>query len=181
MEAVTTSTSSLVFVFPNDWSLTEQAAWKELAQRLSSMRQGKKVVLVTGVFDLFHEEHRNFLRRAKAAGDILIVGLESDARVQELKGADRPVQDQVTRLRQLTDFSSVDFAEILPQSFSRPEHHKVLIHLIQPAILAVSSHSPHLEKKQAILQEVGGVVKVVHEHNPLVSTTELVKRRTISQ
>src|SRR3990172_12032671 len=68
------------------------SAWKSLYWR----SLGKKIVLVTGVFDLLHDEHRNFLKVAKKAGDFLIVGLESDTRVRALKGVGRPVHDQLT-------------------------------------------------------------------------------------
>lgn len=138
---------------------------------------GKTIVLVTGVFDLFHEEHQQFLANAKERGDFLVVGLESDARVRALKGSGRPVQSEAERWQQLTDNSAADLAFVLPDDFSLPQHHRALIKSIQPQFLAVSSHSPHLDKKQAILAEFGGQVVVVHQHNPAISTSQLIAQQ----
>lgn len=161
--------------FPSDWSDDEQLRWKTMAEKCAHWREeGKIVVFATGVFDLFHQEHKNFLRKARQAGDILIVGIETDSRVQVLKGKDRPINKQDERLQQVQNFSAVTEAILLPKEFSRPEHHKALIALIRPNILAVSSHSDHQDKKRAILEAFGGTLKVVHEHNPSVSTTQLL-------
>jgi len=138
---------------------------------LAGSGEGQKVVLVTGVFDLLHDEHRLFLQKAKAAGDILIVALESDVRVRQLKGAGRPVWDEEKRRQEIAALAFVDGVFVLPEEFSRPDHHEQLISEVRPAILAVSSHSPHLHKKQLILEKYHGKVVVVHQHNPNISTT----------
>ena len=54
----------------------------------------KKIVLATGCFDILHPAHLEFLALAKEQGDVLIVGLETDARVRQLKGKDRPNHHQ---------------------------------------------------------------------------------------
>ena len=142
-----------------------------LAQVAAAHKAGQKVVLVTGVFDLLHQEHRNFLEKAKAAGDFLLVCLESDARVKAMKGPDRPKQAQAVRAAALQKLPYVDAVAILPDDFASPAQHDALIKEVLPAILAVSSHSPHLDKKQAILAKYGGNVQIVHQHNPEISTT----------
>jgi rfaE bifunctional protein nucleotidyltransferase chain/domain len=143
----------------------------------SARNTDKTIILATGVFDLLHQEHILFLRKAKAAGDFLVVGIESDVRVKQMKGPDRPVHSQQKRKQDIEELGFVDLVFILPEDFSKPEHHRQLIAEIRPAILAVSSHTAYLDKKQALLQEFGGEVKVVHEHNPEVSTTLLLKRQ----
>ncbi len=140
-------------------------------------RSTQKLVLVTGVFDVLHQEHRLFLEKAKAVGDILVVGLESDVRVKHMKGPDRPVFSQEVRLQHLAQWDIADFIFVLPDQFNTPAAHEQLIAGIRPAVLAVSSHSPHLESKQRILQKYGGEVKVVHQHNPEVSSTILIENR----
>jgi bifunctional ADP-heptose synthase (sugar kinase/adenylyltransferase) len=72
--------------------------------------------------------------------------------------------------------SFVDCAFVLPDDFVNRDDHRNLIATIRPNILAVSSHSPFIEKKQQIMSEFGGSVKVVHQHNPQVSTTEILKK-----
>ncbi|MCD8484030.1 adenylyltransferase/cytidyltransferase family protein [Candidatus Woesebacteria bacterium] len=140
----------------------------------SAQLLGKKVVFVTGVFDVLHSEHRRFLERAQAAGDVLVVGIETDQRVREMKGPDRPRDNESTRLKKVSDLPTVDAAALLPVAFRKPEHYRAIIDLLRPNSLAVSSHSPHQDKKQAILEAFGGTLEVVHEHNPLVSTTQIL-------
>ena len=143
-----------------------------LEEELVNFRQQKKnVVLVTGVFDLLHQEHKTFLQKAKAAGDILIVGIESDVRVRKIKGEGRPVQREQTRLSVIQKLSYVDEAFILPESFLSPQNHEDLIAFIKPHILAISSHSDHQDEKRALVEKYGGSLQIVHEHNPNISTT----------
>ncbi len=139
--------------------------------------QQQIVVLVTGVFDLLHEEHIRFLQKAKAIGDVLIIGIESDARVRKIKGEGRPVHNQQKRYADLLALNLAQGVFVLPEQFSRPEDHDLLIKLIRPHFLAVSSHSPYQVEKAKILEKYGGQVRVVHEHNPAVSTTRILEKR----
>lgn len=141
----------------------------------------KKVILATGVFDILHQEHRNFLEKAKALGGKLVVGIESDVRVQQLKGAGRPINSQEERVKNVVALGLADEVFVLPEQFSKPEHHRALLRKIRPAVLAVSSHSPHLDQKQALLREVGGEVVVVHQHNPSISTSIIIEQQVHSQ
>ncbi len=144
-------------------------------------QQNKKLVLVTGVFDILHAEHRKFLEKARAQGDFLLIGLETDQRVRELKGPGRPINSAKARRANLAAWGLADEIFMLPTQFSRPADHDNLIAQIKPTVLAVSSHTAHLPKKQAILQKYGGQVIVVHEHNPEVSTTTLLAQRQKGQ
>lgn len=133
------------------------------------------MVLATGVFDLLHIEHRRFLAAASAVGDILVVGIECDQRVREIKGPGRPRQKQPTRLRQLQSLAFVDVVFVLPRDFSHPAAHRSLLQILRPAVLAVSQHSPHQDKKAALMTSIGGALQVVHAHNPAISTTKLLE------
>ncbi len=137
----------------------------------------EQIVLVTGVFDLLHAEHVAFLKKARALGGTLVVGVESDVRVRALKGEGRPVNSQTVRVANLEALQIADRVFVLPEAFSKPEHHRALLAEIRPTILAVSSHSPHIEKKQQLMEEFGGTVVVVHEHNPAISTSILLEQR----
>lgn len=163
------------FTWPEDWNSLERADLARAATLCQEAREnGKKVVIATGVFDLFHEEHQAFLSAAAEQGDLLVVGLESDLRAKQLKGPDRPRQPQAQRQEQVQNYPVVTAAFILPEAFSAPHHHRALVALLQPSVLAVSSHSPHQDKKAKLLAEFGGELRVVREHNPLVSTTQLL-------
>lgn len=131
-----------------------------------------ETVLVTGVFDVLHAEHLAFLQKARQLGEKLVIGIESDVRVRQLKGEGRPVNPQDQRRAALEQLAVADEVFILPEQFSKPEDHLKVLQQYQPTILAVSSHTAHLDKKQALMAQVGGRVVVVHEHNPVVSTTQ---------
>ena len=73
---------------------------------------GDRIVFTNGCFDLIHPGHVALLAQAKAAGERLIVGLNSDASVKRLKGEDRPIQNQVARAQVLASFAAVDLVVI---------------------------------------------------------------------
>jgi glycerol-3-phosphate cytidylyltransferase-like family protein len=165
------------FFHPRDTRRLVFARWRQsVAMALAALakRQGEKVVLATGVFDLMHEEHRQFLSKAGKLG-YLVVGVESDVRVRQLKGVGRPLQNHFERLRRVMEVEGVRAAFVLPEHFSQPHHHRRLVHELKPDLLAVSSHTAHLDRKRKIVAEVGGRVKVIHQHNPQVSTTAIMK------
>ncbi len=82
-------------------------------------RNGKRVVFTNGCFDLLHPGHIRILESARALGDALIVGINSDASVKRLKGAGRPVLPELERAEILASLESVDavviFDEATPQ------------------------------------------------------------------
>lgn len=82
---------------------------EQLLQRLLSQRSGKKVVFTNGCFDLLHVGHVRYLQEARAQGDLLVVGLNADASVRELKGPERPVQNEADRGEILAALACVDF------------------------------------------------------------------------
>jgi D-beta-D-heptose 7-phosphate kinase/D-beta-D-heptose 1-phosphate adenosyltransferase len=134
-----------------------------------------KTVLVTGVFDLLHQEHAKFLVKARALGDRLVIGIESDKRVKELKGEGRPINNQLKRRRQLERLKIADKVLILPEKFSKPQQHLAFLKQVKPDILAVSSHTAHQKEKASLMQQVGGKLVVVHKHNPEISTSKIIE------
>lgn len=150
---------------------------KQIQQLLQEARiQGSKVILATGVFDLLHSEHITFLQKAKALRGVLFVGVESDTRVKQLKGEDRPIWPQQRRKEALEALPFVDGVFILPEAFSQPIDHESLIKAFEPDFFAVSSHTQHIDKKQRLVEKYGGHLVVVHQYNPQISTTqELLK------
>lgn len=79
-------------------------------------KQGKKVIFANGCFDLIHVGHIRFLKAARAKGDILVVGLNSDESVREIKGLGRPIIKQKDRALILSSFSFVDYITIFNES-----------------------------------------------------------------
>lgn len=93
-------------------------------------RRGKKIAFTNGCFDLVHLGHIDYLEKARAKGDILVVGLNSDASVKRIKGASRPIVDETSRSRLLAALAFVDFVVLFDED--TPEH---LISAIVPDVL----------------------------------------------
>lgn len=93
--------------------------------------QGQRVVFTNGCFDLLHMGHVTCLERAKQLGDVLIVGLNSDASVRRLKGSRRPVQKQADRAQIIASQASVDAVVLFDEDTPLE-----LIRAIRPDVLA---------------------------------------------
>lgn len=98
-------------------SLTKVLELDELLEALRLPRQnGLRVVFTNGCFDLLHVGHLRTLQWARRQGDLLVVGLNSDASVRQLKGEGRPLTTELERAELLAGFSCVDYVVIFPES-----------------------------------------------------------------
>lgn len=88
----------------------------ELVETLSPLKQSNKIVFTNGCFDLLHVGHVRYLKQAKQQGDLLVLGLNSDRSVQELKGPSRPIQNENDRAEILAALESVDYVCIFDES-----------------------------------------------------------------
>ena len=79
-------------------------------------RAGKKVVFTNGCFDLLHAGHVTYLEKARKFGDLLVLGLNSDASVRRLKGPGRPVNSETDRLRVMAALEAVDFVTLFSET-----------------------------------------------------------------
>jgi len=147
--------------------------------------EGKKIVLATGFFDLLHAEHINFLQKAKSAGDILIVAVESDLRARETKGEGRPVETQSVRCQHILDLAGKlenwktgVLIITLPDDFNNFEAYESLISAVKPSLYAVSEHTTHIKSKTFLVEKYGGQLQVVHAFNPDISTTKIIQSTT---
>lgn len=125
----------------------------DLVKRLR--RSGKRVVFTNGVFDIIHRGHVEYLTKAKAAGDVLIVGLNTDASVRRLKGAPRPYQSQRDRAVILLALKAVDYVVFFSED--RPDK---LIAQVRPDILIKGADYKVSEIAGAeLVKSYGGMVK----------------------
>jgi rfaE bifunctional protein nucleotidyltransferase chain/domain len=134
-------------------------------------REGRRVVFTNGCFDLLHPGHVRYLARARAAGDLLVVGLNSDRSVKRLKGPGRPVQNEAARAEVLAALAAVDHVVV----FDGPTPVE-LIRALRPHVLAKGADwaADAIVGSEEVLADGGRVLRV-----PLVagqSTTRLVKR-----
>jgi len=89
---------------------------EELQKRARDLRAiGKKIVATNGCFDLLHVGHVRYLKAARAFGDALIVGINGDRSVRELKGRGRPVNSEMDRAEVVVALGSVDLVAIFPE------------------------------------------------------------------
>lgn len=80
-----------------------------------SRNQGKKIVFTNGCFDILHKGHVSYLAEARKLGDLLVIGVNSDASVKRLKGPERPINNETDRAFVLSQLKSVDFTEIFTE------------------------------------------------------------------
>ena len=102
----------------------------ELNQFFASKRDGKKLVFTNGCFDILHIGHVKYLQEAQACGDFLVVGVNSDSSVSQLKGPNRPIQNEVDRSEILAALKVVDGTVIFDE-----ETPIELIRSIKPDVL----------------------------------------------
>jgi D-beta-D-heptose 7-phosphate kinase / D-beta-D-heptose 1-phosphate adenosyltransferase len=143
-----------------------------MAARVAAYRrQGKRIVFTNGCFDILHSGHIQHLNMAKALGDVLIVGINSDPGVARLKGPNRPINALEDRAQVLSALSCVDhiipFDEDIPYS---------LIAMIRPEVFVKGGdYSLDLLPEAALVREQGGEVQIlpyVEDH----STTGIIER-----
>jgi D-beta-D-heptose 7-phosphate kinase/D-beta-D-heptose 1-phosphate adenosyltransferase len=144
----------------------------EIVEIAAAARQrGQTVVFTNGCFDVLHRGHVHVLRQAKAAGDLLIVGLNSDNSVRQIKGDKRPVLAQTDRVELIAAMEMVDYVVV----FDEPEPTK-LIAAIKPNVLAKGGDWS-LDKivGAELVQQSGGRVAVI-PYLQGFSTSEIIER-----
>lgn len=140
--------------------MTAISATKVTSLSQSLKKQGKKIVLAGGCFDVLHPGHVIFLEKAKQTGDCLIVLLESDKKVKELKGVHRPVHRQGDRAKILSALSYVDYIVLLPYLKNNSEY-DALIKKIKPDVIAVTKGDGDISHHQRAAKLVGASFKFV--------------------
>jgi rfaE bifunctional protein nucleotidyltransferase chain/domain len=142
-----------------------------LEQRLESARgSGKRVVFTNGCFDVLHVGHARYLEEARALGDLLVVGLNSDTSVRGLKGPQRPIVPEADRAELLAALAAVDYVVLFSEA--TPE---ALLQRVRPD-LHVKGGDYRAEDlpETPLVRSLGGEVRIM----PLVegrSTTDLVE------
>lgn len=134
-------------------------------------RQGKRIVLANGCFDILHVGHVRYLAAARAAGDALVVAVNSDASVRGLKGPGRPVMNARERAEILTALGPVDHVVIFSTATVAP-----VIRALRPALQAKGTdYRPEEVPEAALMKALGGAVVIVGDAKNH-STSELVKK-----
>src|SRR5215470_4897336 len=132
----------------------------ELADRCEKLRAaGKKIVATNGCFDLLHVGHVRYLHAARALGDFLVVGLNGDRSVHELKGAGRPITSQSDRAEILAALECVDLVTIFPEIRAMK-----FLAAVRPAVYVKGgdySSETLDDEERAVLKEMGAKIRLI--------------------
>ncbi|MDO8560047.1 MAG: adenylyltransferase/cytidyltransferase family protein [bacterium] len=153
---------------PTDNKVVNYSTITRLAQL--ARRRGKKIIFKSGCFDIIHIGHVYALSRAKLLGDILIVGLGSDATVKKLKGKNRPIVPEVLRARTLAALGCVDYVVILREPLQGRIDHAQLLRLVRPTYYSPTPGDSAMAEKRKLAKVVGAKIRLIPSYSPLSST-----------
>lgn len=130
----------------------------ELTARVTAWRRaGKRIVLANGCFDLLHVGHVRYLQAARVCGDALIVGVNGDAAVRELKGPGRPVMPAGERAEIVAALACVDAVVIFHERTV-----ETLLRTLRPDVHAKGTdYTPDTVPERDIVRSYGGAVAIV--------------------
>lgn len=160
---------------PSPWKkrLISQSDLMTLHEKLKE--KDKKIVFTAGSWDLIHAGQCRYLEKAKAYGDILVVGVSSNDAIKRVKGPNKPILDEKIRAEMLTFLRSVDFVTILPEPSCTPT-----LGLLKPDVFVTVKEEwtgQYKESKEyKTVTKYGGEVVVVDRQSTAISTTKIVQR-----
>ena len=147
---------------------------KDFSDRCEKLRlAGKKIVATNGCFDLLHVGHVRYLQAARALGDLLVVGLNGDRSVHDLKGAGRPITAQSDRAEILAALECVDLVTVFPEIRAT----EFLVAVRPTVYVKGGDYSSETldEKERAILKEIGTEIHLIPFERGY-STSRLIDR-----
>ena len=135
--------------------------------------EGKTLVFTNGCFDLLHPGHTRYLEKARALGDALIVGLNNDRSVKELKGPTRPIFPEAERAEILAALESVDYVTL----FEEPTPQELIARLLPHILVKGGDWGENEIIGRKEVEAAGGRVVSI-EHHAGHSTSDLVEKIT---
>ena len=145
---------------------------EKLAEILAEEKAaGNQIVFTNGCFDLLHIGHTRYLAQAKAKGDILVVGLNSDSSVKKLKGDKRPLIPQDERAEMLSNLEMVDYVTIFADETAK----NVIAELEPDIYVKGGDYSINNLPEAEVVQQYGGAIELVSEIKG-ASTTNIVNK-----
>lgn len=149
--------------------IKNQTAIKKTVDRVKE--EGKKVVFTNGCFDILHQGHIRYLSEAKKCGDFLIIGLNSDRSVRNIKGKNRPLLPEGARAELLAALCFVDGVVIFDE-----EDPLAIIKYLQPQVLVKGADWTEEDIIGAeLMKEIGGEVRRIPVV-PGISTSDIIRR-----
>ena len=149
-----------------------QGSLGELAKTVQHLKGiGLKIVLTSGSFDLIHLGHVKYLAKAKELGDVLVVGVDSDAKIRRRKGEDRPMVPERERLEMLAHQRPVDLLYLKPED----EERWALIKAVEPDVLVLTADHSYTDEEQAALDDIVGEIAII-ERQATITTSERIRQ-----
>ncbi|HMO23277.1 MAG TPA: D-glycero-beta-D-manno-heptose 1-phosphate adenylyltransferase [Candidatus Melainabacteria bacterium] len=149
--------------------LLERAELEEFSKKMREV--GKKIVTTNGCFDILHVGHVRILKESRKLGDLLLVGINSDASVRRLKGPDRPINSAENRAEILLSLQCVDYVTIFDEA--TPVE---FLSLVKPDIhVKGADYKPEDLEETPVVEAGGGKVHIL-ALVPGHSTTSLVQK-----
>ncbi|MEK7250888.1 MAG: D-glycero-beta-D-manno-heptose 1-phosphate adenylyltransferase [Bacteroidota bacterium] len=139
--------------------------------RRALRRQKKKVVFTNGTFDILHRGHVEYLAKSKALGDVLVVGLNTDASIRRIKGPKRPINPNADRAAVLLALASVDYVCF----FGEETPHKVISKVVPDVLVKGADWNGGAIVGKDVVERNGGVVRTIRL-TPGRSTTDVIQR-----
>lgn len=130
----------------------------KIAETCAKIRSGgRKIVFTNGCFDILHVGHVRYLTAAKSFGDVLIVGVNSDASVKMLKGENRPINNEKDRAEILLGLKAVDYVAI----FGERTAEKIIAEVAPDVYVKGGDYTLETLPEAKIVQSYGGRVELV--------------------
>ena len=135
-------------------------------------KAGKRVVFTNGCFDIIHRGHVDYLTKAKALGDVLVVGVNTDGSVRRLKkGPGRPVVEEDDRAAVMAALAAVDYVCL----FDEDTPYELIKSLVPDILVKGADWSVHDVVGKDIVESAGGSVKTI-EFLPNRSTSKIIQK-----
>ena len=142
-----------------------------VARIITERAKGLRIVLANGCFDILHAGHVRYLEGARALGDVLVVGINSDAQVARLKGAGRPILRERERAELVASLQAVELVTI----FAEPTVTELLL-AIRPDVHAKGTdYTEETVPERDVVRSYGGRVAIVGDPKDH-STSEILKK-----
>ena len=159
--------------------MAEIISFDQLKNRIEFLRSKNKdikVIATNGCFDILHIGHIRSLQKAKSLGNILVIGLNSDASVKKIKGKDRPINNEKDRAEILAALSCIDFVSIFHEDTAEK-----FLEIVKPDIYVKGGeYSVDILPEANIVKKYGGEIFLV----PMIpdsSTTKIIEKMQIKK
>ena len=161
----------------DDWSAENRLVTRDQLAALSARHKAKGHIVVTlnGAFDLLHAGHLHIIAEARQQGDVLIVGLNSDASIRRYKGAHRPIIPERDRAAMLLALAAVGYVHIFDEPVPMP-----FLEAVKPHVHVNGSEYGSECIEASVVRAHGGRILVVDKVTGL-STSEILDRIRASQ